>query len=166
MPQQLYTLFYRFPRHKPLGLPGFPNESLPACHGLRTPADLHTLARNGRFVLPSASLKTSASATSLSRSCTSTSGCAITPTACRILCLRLAPLVRLPSKSKLRQGPKARYGWVASPYEECLSTPSPAGTFTLQDSLSFAQRDNAAITGRDRRESIVSSSATKSFISP
>ena len=39
-------------------------------------------------------LKPSASATSLSRSCTSTSGSAISPTAYRILCLRLAHLVR------------------------------------------------------------------------
>ena len=35
-----------------------------------------------------------ASATSLFRSCTSTSGCATTLTAYRILCLRFAPLVR------------------------------------------------------------------------
>ena len=39
-------------------------------------------------------LTPSASATSSSRSCTSTSGCAVTPTACRILCLRFTCFVR------------------------------------------------------------------------
>ena len=43
----------------------------------------------GCFVLPSRTLKLSASATSLFRSCTSTSGNAISPTVYRILCVRL-----------------------------------------------------------------------------
>ena len=47
----------------------------------------------GRFVLPSSTLKLSASATSLFRSCTSTSGSAISPTAYRILCVRLPHLL-------------------------------------------------------------------------
>ena len=46
------------------------------------------------LVLPSGALKPSASATSASRSCTSPSGCAVTPTAYRILCLRFAHFVR------------------------------------------------------------------------
>ena len=46
------------------------------------------------LVLPSGALKPSASATSASRSCTSTSGCAVTPAAYRMLCLRFAHLVR------------------------------------------------------------------------
>jgi hypothetical protein len=48
---------------------------------------------SGCFVLPSSTLKLSASATSLFRSCTSTSGCATTPTAYRILCVRLPCLL-------------------------------------------------------------------------
>ena len=43
----------------------------------------------GCFVLPSRTLKLSASATRLFRSCTSTSGNAISPTVYRILCVRL-----------------------------------------------------------------------------
>src|SRR5262245_60507066 len=77
-----------------MGLPKFFDASLPACHGLRTPADLHRLALSVVHVLPSGAFKPSASATSASRSCTSTSGCAVTPTAYRILCLRLVHLVR------------------------------------------------------------------------
>jgi hypothetical protein len=42
----------------PSGLPGFFNISLPACHGLRTPADLHILAISDASVLPSVYVKT------------------------------------------------------------------------------------------------------------
>ena len=35
-----------------MGLPEFYNASLPACHGLMTPADLHILAIAGASVLP------------------------------------------------------------------------------------------------------------------
>ncbi len=41
-----------------LGLPGFSDVSLPACHGPRTPADLHTLANPAASVLPSVYVKT------------------------------------------------------------------------------------------------------------
>ena len=41
-----------------LGLPGFSDVSLPACHGLRTPADLHILAKLDASVLPSVYVKT------------------------------------------------------------------------------------------------------------
>ena len=53
-----------------MGSPKFFDVSLPACHGLRTPADLHTLTMNGCFVLASGTLKPSPSATNSSRSCT------------------------------------------------------------------------------------------------
>ena len=46
-------------------------------------------SHRGRFVLPSRTLTLSASATSLFRSCTSTSGNAISPTVYRMLCVRL-----------------------------------------------------------------------------
>jgi hypothetical protein len=48
-----------------LGSPKFFDASLPACHGLRTPADLHRLAIPVVRVLPSGAFKPSASATSL-----------------------------------------------------------------------------------------------------
>ena len=75
------------------GLPEFYATSLPACHGLWTPADHYTLALVGVSVLPSGAIKPSASAKTKSRSCTSSSGCATTPAAYRILCLRFARLV-------------------------------------------------------------------------
>jgi len=125
---------------EPSGLPGFSNTSVPACHGLRTPADLHALAFDGRFVLPSAPLKTSASATSLFRSCTSSSGSAISPAAYRILCLRLAHLVRDLRRSAM--DPRLDTGgWLALTGEP-LDSSFPTGTFTRQDALSFSQRDN------------------------
>jgi hypothetical protein len=43
---------------EPLGLPEFSDASLPACHGLLTPADLHILAKSDASVLPSAHVKT------------------------------------------------------------------------------------------------------------
>ena len=43
---------------EPVGLPKFFDVSLPACHGLRTPADLRTLAKPGASVLPSVHVKT------------------------------------------------------------------------------------------------------------
>ena len=53
---------------EPRGPPGFSEASLPACHGLGTPADLHTLAQSGASCGLRATLTPSASATSLSRS--------------------------------------------------------------------------------------------------
>jgi len=40
------------------GLSEFYDASLPACHGLMTPADLHALAKSGASVLPSVCVKT------------------------------------------------------------------------------------------------------------
>jgi hypothetical protein len=50
-----------------LGPPTFFDISLPACHGLRTPADLHHLAKSGALVLPSGAFKPSASALAISK---------------------------------------------------------------------------------------------------
>lgn len=59
-------------------------------------------------------LKPSASATSLSRSCTSTSGSAISPAAYRILCLRLAHLVHPASQQYSAMDPRLDTGgWLA-----------------------------------------------------
>ena len=41
-----------------MGPPKFFNVSLPACHGLWTPADLHILAKTDALVLPSVHVKT------------------------------------------------------------------------------------------------------------
>ena len=60
----VYHTFDAFHRQEPLGLPKFFDVSLPACHGLRTPADLPLLAKSDALVLPSGALKPSASATS------------------------------------------------------------------------------------------------------
>jgi len=43
---------------EPMGLPKFFDVSLPACHGLMTPADLHILALSDASVLPSVYVKT------------------------------------------------------------------------------------------------------------
>ena len=107
-----------------MGLPEFSDVSLPACHGLRTPADLHTLALTGASVLPSVNVKTLGVRVLLFRSGTSTSGSATSPTACGIRTLPSFTVRRLP-----RSASNTRYGWVASPY--------PTGTFTLQDTPSF-----------------------------
>src|SRR6266702_1048203 len=44
------------------------------------------------------------------------------------------------SRPRLRHGRKTRYGWVASP--------SPTGTFTLQETPSLSWRDNATLQAR------------------
>jgi hypothetical protein len=58
-------------------------------------------------------LKPSASATSLFRSCTSTSGCAVTPTAYRMLCLRFAHLVRRVDHDSAMDARLDTGGWLA-----------------------------------------------------
>ncbi len=50
-----------------LGPPTCFDVSLPACHGLRTPADLHLLADTAVRVLPSGAFKPSASALAMSK---------------------------------------------------------------------------------------------------
>ena len=77
-------------------------------------------------------LKPSASATNLSRSCTSTSGRAspLRPTGFSVY----ASPVLFAAFRRLRHGRKTRYGWVASPY--------PTGTRTPQEAPSLSRRDN------------------------
>jgi hypothetical protein len=93
VPQELYAIHRRFPRQERLGPPKFFDASLPACHGLRTPADLPLLAMSEG----SCSLRERSNPRrpqSPCRSCTSTSGDAAPPAAYRILCLRFVHLVR------------------------------------------------------------------------
>ena len=117
-----------------LGLPKFFFDvSLPACHGLRTPADLHNLATSVALMLPSGALKPSASAIAMSKLYQHfrVRG---HPYGLQDALSTLRPSCSPQASLRLRHGRKTRYGWVASPY--------PTGTFTLQDTPSFSWRDN------------------------
>jgi len=83
-----------FSRREPLGLPEFSDVSLPACHGLWTPPDLHTLANSGASVLPSVYVKTLGIRNTLISKLYQHFRMRVAPTAYRILCLRFARLVR------------------------------------------------------------------------
>ena len=74
---------------EPSGLAEPCDVSRHACPGLRTPADLQALAMNRALRVGFQDVQTVAIRGLLSRSCTSTSGSAISPTAYRILCVRL-----------------------------------------------------------------------------
>jgi len=123
-----------FHRQERLGLPKFFDISLPACHGLRTPADLHNLAKSVALVLPSGAFKPSASAIAMSKLYqhfrVRGHPCSLQDA---LSTLRPSCSPRVPSR--LRHGRKTRYGWVASPY--------PTGTFTLQETPSLSWRENA-----------------------
>ena len=83
------------------------------------------------------SLPPSATGASSSRSDASTSGSAVSPAACMILCVRFVWVVRryvYPSQSR-----NTRYGWLAKPY--------PIKTFTLSETPSLTWRANAKLTG-------------------
>jgi hypothetical protein len=77
-----------------LGLHEFSDASLPVCHGLRTPADLHTLANPGALVWPSVYVKTLGVRNKLISKLYQHFRVRVTPTAYRMLCLRFACLVR------------------------------------------------------------------------
>jgi hypothetical protein len=134
VPQELYTIFQGFPRQERLGLPKFFDVSLPACHGLRTPADLHNLAKSVALMLPSGALKPSASAMAMSKLYQHfrVRG---HPCGLQDALSTLRPSCSPGSRPRLRHGRKTRYGWVARPY--------PTGTFTLQETPSFSWRENA-----------------------
>ena len=112
------------------GLPKFLYASLHACHGLTTPADLRILAIADASVLPSGSLKPSASAIAISKLCQRLRErdlpCGLHDSLCTL------HLFCSHQTSMLRHRRNTRYGWVANPY--------PTGTFTLQDAPSFAWR--------------------------
>jgi len=102
-----------FHRQEHLGPPKFFDASLPACHDLRTPADLPLLALAEKPVWPSGAFKPSASAKPF-RNCTSTAGCAVTPAASRIRCRRFAHLVRRVYHHDSAMGARlATGGWLA-----------------------------------------------------
>jgi hypothetical protein len=117
-----------------LGSPTFFDASLPACHGLRTPADLAILANTDGRVLPSVCVKTlgvrnkrlfeAVPALQGARSPLRPPGYAVD-----------ASSILFAVSPRLRHGRKTRYGWMAHPY--------PTGTFTLQETPSLSWRDNA-----------------------
>jgi len=76
-----------------MGPPKFFNASLPACHSLRTPADIHILTLTDVSCWLRCTLKPSPSAIRISK-LYQLSGHAVAPTAYRILCVRLTCLVR------------------------------------------------------------------------
>ena len=119
---------------EPLGLPKFFDISLPACHGLRTPADRHNLATSVALMLPSGALKPSASAIAMSK-LSQHFRVRGHPCGLQDALSTLRPSCSPGSRPRLRHGRKTRYGWVASPY--------PTGTFTLQETPSLSWRDNA-----------------------
>ncbi len=115
---------------EPSRLPEFSGASLPACHGLSTPADIHTLAlTRASSRLPGSVPRRHPRVCDLeavpalqgARSPLRPTGFSVY--ACPVSCSRLAPL---------RNRTNTRYGWVASPY--------PTGTFTRQETPSFARR--------------------------
>jgi hypothetical protein len=115
VPQELAALHRRCPRQERLGPPQGCGTSLPACHGLRTPAALPLLA----WSEAAWSLRERANPRhphSPCRSCPSTSGCAVTPAASRIRCRRCAPLVHpeCPHDSAM-DARRDTGGWLALP---------------------------------------------------
>ena len=124
--------FHLHSRREPLGLPEFYDVSLPACHGLWTPADLHILAIPDALVLPSVYVKTLGVRNTLISKLYQHFRVRGHPyglqDALSTLRPSCSPILRL------RHGRKTRYGWVATPF--------PMGTFTPQDTPSFARRDN------------------------
>jgi hypothetical protein len=76
-----------------MGPPKFFGVSVPACHSLWTPADLHILAIDGCLVLASGTLKPWPSATNSISKLYQLSGHAVAPTAYRILCVRFVHFV-------------------------------------------------------------------------
>ena len=96
-----------------MGLPEFYSVSLPACHGLWTPADLRTLAFPGALVLPSVNVETLGIRNKLISKLYQHFRVRVTPTAYRILCLRFARLVRRPSGGSATDARLDTGGWLA-----------------------------------------------------
>jgi hypothetical protein len=106
---------------EPSGLPEFSDVSLPACHGLRTPADLHALAVHRALRAAFQDVKTVGIRNKLISKLyqhfrVRDHPYGLQDSLCTLAlhsCSRLSPL---------RSRTNTRYGWVASPY--------PTGSFT------------------------------------
>jgi hypothetical protein len=127
-----------------LGLPKFLCASLPACHGLRTPADLSILANTDGLVLPSVCVKTLGVRNKRLSKLYQHFRVRGHPYGLQDSLSTLRPSCSLEVSSPLRHGRKTRYGWVANP--------CPARTCTLQETPSFAWRDNARRQARLKAE--------------
>ena len=127
-------------------LPEFSDASLPACHGLWTPADLHTLANPGALVWPSVYVKTLGVRNKLISKLYQHFRVRVTPTAYRMLCLRLVDLVRQAFQHDSAMDPRLDTGGWASPY--------PTGTLTSQEAPSLSRRDDASAQPREGRASV------------
>jgi hypothetical protein len=111
-----------------MGPPKFFDASLPACHGLWTPADLHILANTDDLVLPSVCVKTLGIRNKRRFEAVPAlqgTRLPLRPTGFSVY----ASSILFAVFPRLRHGRKTRYGWVASPY--------PTGTFTLQETPSL-----------------------------
>ena len=126
-----------------LGLPTCFDASLPACHGLRTPADLHILAKTDALVLPSVCVKTlgvrnkrlfeAVPALQGARSPLRPPGYAVD-----------ASSILFAVSPRLRHGRTTRYGWMAHPY--------PTGTCTLPETPSFLGATTPGVSRCRKRE--------------
>ena len=116
-----------------LGPPKFFNVSLPACHGLRTPADHTPPCQDGGVRVAFGGVKTLGIRDSHVDAVPALQG-ARSPLRPPGYAVDASPIVFTVSP-RLRHGRKTRYGWVAHP--------SPTGTFTLRETPSLSWRDNA-----------------------
>jgi hypothetical protein len=108
--------------------------SLPACHGLRTPADLSIRAQAAGLVWPSVCVTTlGVRHTRLFEAVPALQGTRL-PLRPPGYSVDASPILFAVSP-RLRHGRKTRYGGVARP--------DPTGTFTLQEMPSLAWRENA-----------------------
>ena len=124
-----------FHAQEPLGPPKFFDASLPACHGLRTPADLPILANADASRVAFGSVKTLGVRNKPMSKLYQHFRVRGHPCGLQDTLSTLRPSCSPWFHSRLRHGRKTRYGWVASPY--------PTGTFTLQETPSLSWRDNA-----------------------
>ena len=75
-----------------MGLPKFYSASLPTCHSLWTPADLHIPNQYRMFRVGFRNVKTLAIRSNFISKLYQLSGHTVAPTACRILCVRFTIL--------------------------------------------------------------------------
>jgi hypothetical protein len=110
-----------------MGPPKFFDDSLPTCHSLRTPADLHILTMTDASVLASVIVKTLAICNNLISKLYQLSGHTVVPMAYRMLCVRFTHLVRRLLDSAMRATLDTG-GWLAL---------FPSRTFTRRDTPSL-----------------------------
>ena len=121
-----------------MGPPKFFDVSLPACHGLRTPADLHLLATTDVRVLPSGALNPSASATSHFEAVPALQGARspLQPTGCSVDASPILFAVFLPTTPPWTQDSRRVVG-----------SPLPDRDFHPARDAKLSWRDNARASG-------------------